>query len=898
MNTEQMKALAGQFLRDYIKYYKFDLSNRNDTNEFIKAISTLEVSECEYFFKKNNINILEYSQFRMTVLKEMPNIIQEEQKQTAELKKIVSFLVYQMNFEKLELREAKRLYNIIKQENITNFKIRIESSGIQTSLTEEEITKLKSNLLEVMEEMHPSILENTEIIKSADYEIVESFIEEALNEIPENGINRENYDEFLQRMLTRIEEYLNFNKVNKVLIERAKQIFTEKFNKKYKKEISLNYYQKIVEVFRTFDYDHLTEEERINLLNNVKNDNFLSKSTELELNINEEEHKKIQKDLIAKLEELLIRKDDTIYNRYIKLLQDADASYYEELQKHLNITEIRENNPEAKDLTDDEIKALIKDIKTSGINITLEKIMETDKVKEFVNKFREKASKLKVGEFDKLEKELTDFKNSKEMLDLTEFNKMLLVAELEKELKDYKWTAEFQQKTEKAEMEWDQKIRETKTEELMNLYNKFDNMTAEDFGIKELTDEELDLLRNELKGYVLDELAIRILEDLDMENAKDLDALKEIFANWKKEDFEKYSIPEELQEQIKNIVNEKIDTEKEKRQKASENKDQYLKIDSEVILTKDVAVYDDGSDFEKNKPLNDKKVKTNKKGKIDGYVVKKGDEIVELDYMVDLKKRLADGYEFVGYKFKYKNFLTETFTYVKPDEIKALEKESLLQKAKRNWKKVAATAALIIAATVAAFGFAKKSNNNSVPTPSEQETTAAPGNAQKDQQDISNSEDKKEEITADEKVIYVDENNKELDEEIVETLNSMPGLDVEVGIDHEARIWGNIDELGETNGQRSYFNARGEYDRGQKNDGFVLQDENGRRVVIDDLNTVYDLIGNQNYHYIGTRMLNKYSKHDQDYEGLFLEKDIVLYEQSKTLLDELEESGKVRRLTK
>ncbi|MCI8575639.1 MAG: hypothetical protein HFI09_04130, partial [Bacilli bacterium] len=639
----------------------------------------------------------------------------------------------------------------------------------------------------------------------------------------------------------------------------------------------LDYYQKVVNVFNTFDFDHLTDEEKKDLLQDIKNGEFISNETQANLNITDKELKNIQNDLLTKLEDISDNNEEvkkSVITKYLNAIKNADESYFELLQSVLTIEKIRENEQNVACLSDEEISSLINEIKEKGIEITLSKILELPEVVAFVNPLLEKIEQAKtLEEINQVEEELINFANSKQMLGLTDFNKNLLVNKLQSLISEQKKVIGFKEKTDEFLSEWREHIKDTETKDLMSLYDEFDRFTKKDIGLKDIDDEELNILKDILKDYVLDELALRIYNDLGGPEEENLDIIKDKVAKMTKEDFEKYNISEDLKDEIVKRLNDRIEKTKTARQEIDQEVAEILEIGTKVTLTKDVPVYENEKCYDEDQQLNENLIKANTKGKITGYVVKKDDSIIVLNSKEDLKNHFKQGYNIIGYEYNYKRLFKNNYTYVELDDVMPIK-----QKDQKKWsiKKILMTITLAMATMLAATGVFKGYQKN-------KDRNASPRVAIENETPELNN------------CINVDGEMVELDEEVIDTLNKMPSTESNWRITEDARIFANADEVGKTKGQTSYFNTHKEYDLDRTFGGYVLKDQDGNTLICMDRNEAFHLIADDNYEYIGIRGLNKYSKNDQDYEGIFTD-DSIFNEDS--LLNELQEKGVSRRLTK
>lgn len=881
------KELSMRFLKAYVKNYNLDLDDKKDCEEFIKAILSLEICEVEAFFQRNNIDILKYPEFRQNVINNLNDFITLERDFIDDKKIVYTTISLTSSFEKMTKQEARSFYKMIEVESIKDFSERIKKIIFNKEYDESAIEEIKESLLSKLQEARPEVTEEMEVEFGVTPKFsVSKFIKELIDRIPEGSVTSENQEEILNKMLKSLENYLINQKWSRELINQAKEILKEEFAKIYQVDNKLSYYQKVVSVFNLLNYDYLKEEEKLELLKQVKNDEFLTTEMRDKLNISDVEYEAIKKEFIVKLTELL---STSIVSKYLNLLRDVDASYYEKLQEKLTVEKIREDNEVAKELSDEEINNIIKKIKKEGLEITLEKILASDEVKKFTSNFYKKMKTATIDELESLEKELLEFQNSNLMLGLTDFNKMLLLAKLNSELQEKQKQMKVAETTKNEINEWANKISKMSSKDLEEFYEKIDSKKLVDE--KAYSEEERNYIYSELEKLAIEEMANRIATELNLSEIKveNLVSLSEEIKNWKQDEFKKHHIPQKAEEKVRAELQKRIEQEKEKKQ-LQDVTDDYLSIGSRVVLTKDVNIYEDENAFANDQQVEKKKAKKNKLGYIGGYVVQKENTTKLLANKEDLKKYLQDGFKVIGYQFNYRKFLIPTSTYVKLDEVSSKElttKEIL----KTQWKKIAAMAvgvALTIGAIMGGFKLfgGKENNQNNIKIES-----VKPVNNNNNNNIASKSVADKDNST-----IFVNGEQKEIDQEVVEELNRIPGLNSNVSIDSDADIH-TMNNLSNGNGgQKSYFNSRGITDLDRKADGYVLADEFGNTIIEKDLAKVYELIANHNYRYIATRFLNKYSKNNQDYEGFFRQENISF--EGESVLDELQEKGQSRRLSK
>jgi hypothetical protein len=927
MNTEKMQELAKQYLNLYCDGYQLDLAVVDDRNAFLDGIENFDVMECQNFMEANGLDILQFPEFHEALLQELDQFIKDfdEKNQqvlesatlTEEEKELYDLIDKYIN----SLSEEELPSTLLEIENesskefekraVSDPKLAFYVNGMKnTSFQEIQsllIHKMKSRLSEINkydDEPKPdfdddlyyreSIVEPTEVTYDTEQENTslsvintsnfEKYLDELIANIPFNTST--NVEENYVKISNNLENLLkNEYGLNKECVQEILKSFERKYNEQVEK---LNYYRKMIETFNTFDYDHLPEEDKQSLLNNIKNGQFLSEEDQEKLNITEEELENLRNDMVKEFENINNASEPetneevkiTLINKYLDALKRGNETLFESLQAVLNVEKMREREQMAEMLSDEELEQVITEIKKQGIDITFEKIIALPEVEKFYKKFCEDYENVKsIKDAEKLQKNLADFAESKVMLGLTDFNKALLVAKLNEVLANKKEIIKFAEDVKALKEAWKNKISQMETKELMPFYKRIPTMTKEELEFENLSDDEVNIMKEILGNLVLDELANRILKDLKWESVENLDELQNQIANWKKEDFAKYEIPEELEEEMKTRLNNKIMEEKTRRQTIKDKLEGILEIGTPVQLTKEVSIYENNADFITNKTNNKKKLKQDKKGTIGGYVLQKEAQVVEVTKKEDLKNYLQEGYEFKGYRYDYKNFIQRNkSTYVKPDEV---AKQKLTKE--KKWKKILRFAILpiaFVATMAAAWLFGKNNNKQSSPIT----TTVVPT--------ITNTTPP---VVEDQNYIYVDDEKVMLEQDVINTLNSMPGMNANFSIDNDARIWDSEKTVGVTNGYSSYFNTHNMNDVERYSDGYVLRDSEGNQKLYTDRDEIANKIIFEGYDYVGPRALNEFSKSSTDYEGIF-EGESVDFEAS--FLDELQGKGVSRCLTK
>ncbi|MCI8467792.1 MAG: hypothetical protein HFI08_06380 [Bacilli bacterium] len=927
MNTEKMQELAKQYLNLYCDGYQLDLAVVDDRNAFLDGIENFDVMECQNFMEANGLDILQFPEFHEALLQELDQFIKDfdEKNQqvlesatlTEEEKELYDLIDKYIN----SLSEEELPSTLLEIENesskefekraVSDPKLAFYVNGMKnTSFQEIQsllIHKMKSRLSEINkydDEPKPdfdddlyyreSIVEPTEVTYDTEQENTslsvintsnfEKYLDELIANIPFNTST--NVEENYVKISNNLENLLkNEYGLNKECVQEILKSFERKYNEQVEK---LNYYRKMIETFNTFNYDHLPEEDKQSLLNNIKNGQFLSEEDQEKLNITEEELENLRNDMVKEFENINNASEPetneevkiTLINKYLDALKRGNETLFESLQAVLNVEKMREREQMAEMLSDEELEQVITEIKKQGIDITFEKIIALPEVEKFYKKFCEDYENVKsIKDAEKLQKNLADFAESKVMLGLTDFNKALLVAKLNEVLANKKEIIKFAEDVKALKEAWKNKISQMETKELMPFYKRIPTMTKEELEFENLSDDEVNIMKEILGNLVLDELANRILKDLKWESVENLDELQNQIANWKKEDFAKYEIPEELEEEMKTRLNNKIMEEKTRRQTIKDKLEGILEIGTPVQLTKEVSIYENNADFITNKTNNKKKLKQDKKGTIGGYVLQKEAQVVEVTKKEDLKNYLQEGYEFKGYRYDYKNFIQRNkSTYVKPDEV---AKQKLTKE--KKWKKILRFAILpiaFVATMAAAWLFGKNNNKQSSPIT----TTVVPT--------ITNTTPP---VVEDQNYIYVDDEKVMLEQDVINTLNSMPGMNANFSIDNDARIWDSEKTVGVTNGYSSYFNTHNMNDVERYSDGYVLRDSEGNQKLYTDRDEIANKIIFEGYDYVGPRALNEFSKSSTDYEGIF-EGESVDFEAS--FLDELQGKGVSRCLTK
>lgn len=834
-----LEKLASKFLDEYAEQYKCDWNNQKDAEKLLESIESLEDWECFDFLKANNIKLERFYEFA-TIATELAN---------------------------------SRLQKI-KKENTP-------SQGEET-ITEEELESIERGLLREMgidtkkdpenndrkEPQLPSTIstlpeQNDKVLKSID-----AGIDEALKKL-----NDADYEQIEKILIEEIRNDSSFTETEKeYLINVLKIRLKEKYYQK------TNFYQNVLRVFQILDYDHLTAEEKANLIANIKNGKVLKYEEVKHLNISEAEYTKIKNYIIKELEKNHNHAFSTdlnkIYQYYMKELEKNDETYYESEIMNLTPSKIKEKFEDAQIFNDPELIMVIERIKVDGKRIAIQKIINSKEVKKFYEDFIKELETCNTKEKLKvLEKQLKDFEMGNEKLGLSNFNKGLLLEHLKELLKNKKILKNNAQKINDLIEKLKKKIKEFTIEELLEFYEGMQKKSAKDYlNCEELTPEEFAFVKQNIEELIKQELTNKILADLEKNNDHNYETIKNLIKDWNPKVFEKYHIPNEIQKDIQTRLEREI--EKKKKKKENSELDEILDINTKVSLETEVSKYDSIYEFS-SQMAKKEKIKKGKKGKVVGYIIRKDGNPKEVDNKEDLEKSLKEGYEFVGYNFEYKKRFKKQNTYVLPEEIQTrkITLKNIWKNMKEHWIRTVLIASAILGGL--SFAFANwKTNKYYESQNSGVEDSLEPNPVTPPEQQPEEPENEPEET-------------KEQNGTENSILESIPSIDATVktpeSLDNEKIIYSTINDIGTDNKKTAYYKSDSE----KIVDGICLESPEGVRKVYQDINEINDLIVNQGYKYIGTRVVNEHS-YDQygnvkDYEGFFGAESINIQDVEESL---------------
>lgn len=851
----KLKELAYKFLKEYIELYKYDLKVEEDREKLVLEIENLEAIEVDKFFSKNGINILDYSTF-LTDIKEAlkekleaVNIVN-----ITPYDEIISKILDKLNWNNLSQTEKNNIFGMYCK--MTKKELQ-ESLELETDFSEEKIENLRSILLDKMEEKKKepaSGSESTEIIPVSRDLPMPLF----------KGLSNDEIDQIIAPFLERINDD-NYSKIESEIIKVMKETIQTDYDEetvevKIKNRLQyakLSFYQKMIQVFNELDYDHLTINEKVDLAKKLQNGEILIDEICKDLNLSQNQIDKIKETIIETLKVNHSKKFvQDLIQKYIKKLKEADYSYYELVEKNLTKESIK-STEFGEYLADSDIEVIINTVKEEGKKIAFEKMLELPEVKTYIEKWNKPLKELLNVDIDVLEQDLAKWKESKEMLGLTDFNKNLLIEQLEGKLKNTR-------KLKELITSWKTMIAQFKTEEIMPFYENVLHCDKSFLGCERYKNEVFETLKIEVLEELLQELTKRIIKDMKIDKSENLDKLIGAIDAMKPEDFDKYKIPENMQEEMKNRLKSEI---KKVKKLHKVKMDQYLDINTSVVLAHEVNRYEYEEDFMNENNDEVDKVKAGKRGKIKGYIIKKGSEIDIVSTKEELKEALNNNYQFAGYEFEYRNFLRKHSIFVKESDLK-IKKQSFLQ---THWKKFTG-AALIIAI----LGGAKYYNENKSPESSAKISSNL--------ENFKFSDTKESETTAPETEISVPEAEVPSKEQDIVIPDMEASFTIPESANDKNILYNTMYEIGnEWNSQTALYKSG----TVKGNNGIVLESPEGIRAVYQDTNEIINLLNNENYKYIGVRAINEYS-YDQNgniiaYEGFYGADNIDLLDASRTL---------------
>jgi len=528
MGSKKLRELSQKYLQEYIEHFNLNINEKRDLEELIKAIFTLECQECEEFFHRHQIDITEYPRFKEILQKEV----------------MLSLTKNQKIDQYIDLSKKNQKISNISNTNKKNFDTII--NNILNNLKWNTLNESKKSKI-YFEICNMSLTSIQNLIQNSS-EIV-------LNEEDSKLIVKE-----LLRILEK-ESKINLLSLGTISNESSKE---------------MELYQKMILAFQKLDYDHLSEEEKNNLVKNILEDRVLTKMDLQELNLSDEDYLKIKESIINKLphnqKESLIK---DFIEKYVNLFKKADSSFLENFLKNFQISNIRNKHPELFQVSDVELKNIMNSIIKKGRKITIQKILTEKNLKEFFEKFTQKTKNINLEEYKALKETLQKFSKSNEMLGLSNFNKALLVEELDQQLEESKTTLKNSSKnsnnsTNKNNYKdtvsaWKEMLLKFTYEELLDFYEKLKDCKKSFLACENFSDEEFQKAKNEVEKIIEKELAIHILMDQNLNEIQDLDKFEEKIKQWTHKDFYKYNLSKDLYEKIRIGILNEINEEKVRR---------------------------------------------------------------------------------------------------------------------------------------------------------------------------------------------------------------------------------------------------------------------------------------------------------------------------------------------
>ncbi len=647
-----------------------------------------------------------------------------------------------------------------------------------------------------------------------------------IKEILDNAVNRNAEEKSAEQIF---EEFKNDRKalgltkkekkvVVKYIEEQLKEIKVEKesnpeMNEEEKRHA---FYQKMILAFSKLDYDHLNDRQKEDILFQIKRGEFFDETMKEELNLTDEEMKII----IATILE--------------KFGYDVNYEIVVSNPGELVLSEKKENiSKEEKEI--------------------IEKILENKDAAMFTKNLIANAKNTKLEDFERVEDELNTYKKNKETFGLTIQEKETLVNYLEECLRKIKEEKEIKRNIKESLNIWCDKVDEIPAPELMAFYKKVENAQKEDFQCENMSEKEWSIFKKKLQEYIMDSLAMEILEDLGLYNPNN--KVEDIEKELGNIDYQHYHVEEEMLPKVKECISKKMEEEKAYRHKNNQEVKECFNIDEKVVLTNDIMQMESEEEF-----LNQtgkKKIKKGKSGKIIGYFIQKDNDYNIVGSKEELENALNDGYQLTGYDVDFGNPLKSKYSYVKKEDLAKKEKKTIKDVAKDIKKHAKAIMVCGVVALVAALGLKGCSNY------------VAKHKQQNEEELDKNNKPSNTTIT----ITNPKEETKTVDDEILEILEQMPDQNSTFTIKEDASIYKSADTIG-VKPYTPYYKAGTE----KQADAIFLKSPEGEIKGFTDTEEIVKAL-EAGYEYIGVRATNEHSYQNNKfvaYEGFFKEDDLVV----------------------
>lgn len=890
----KMEELVEKFLDEYALRFDCNWADEVDATKLLESIRELEEFECKDFFKENNIEESKFSEFSRLATdaairrvlrvsnhkKEQenpesriaPELLADFEKSASKMRnesqieEIANKILKYMDWENIAENLKNNFYGLIIQMKKADLKEYV-SKVTEENLCDAELIALKNMLLDKMEDRRTKDEPDTtsELLYPAKNSQILNHIDVYLEEVLNNGTSK-SYDQIIDDMINELKNTFDLNKSELEYLKKVVQIRYQEKSQKLKDNLS--FYQKILNVFQTLDYDHLSETQKENLAENIKNGHALKYHDVAHLNISEEEYYKIKNYIVAELNKNRKRKD----SKNIKIVLDyyldqiiKDYTYYEKFCMEITAEKIKKEKPEFEAFTDQELQGVMDLIKKEGKEIAIVALVNLPEISwsNMVDKMSQSKS------LEELQKNYQVLLEEIHKTKLSAFNKNLLIEHAKELMETKKKTFGYSNEINNLINKVKKIAADSNIEEILEFYHTIQEPDAKkELNCENLSDEEFANTIKIMQDILNDELANKILADLKKEYPND--NLKELVENWEDKRLKKYNIPTELKKPIQEKIKAKL---KSKNDEKDELKD-VLEIGTKVSLTKEIKACENLNDF-KAGISSKEKLKKGKKGKIASYVVQKDNEQKEIKDKKELEKSLKNGYQLVGYNLSYRGkFFKKKQTFVKKEDV-----NPSISMIKNIWKKIKKHPIRSIVVGLAALGvvsyFAGKTYYNNLNDNENQE---------ENMDDLEQNP-----LLAGPYEPLVPDEASEPEEEInidkeYESIPSMGAtMKTPTDLDSEKIIYATINDIGTDNKSTAYYKSDSE----KIVDGICLESPEGIRKVYQNTDEIIDLMTNYGYKYIGTRIVNENS-YDQNgniksYEGYYGAESINLQDVEESL---------------
>ncbi len=275
-----MTILAEQYIEQYVKEKKLNIRNEND-REQAKIVLLLKS-------KREQIAYLKQHGFPIQYLLAFQRELRKKIARMVFIGEIFEKTVEKLYLEKLNVEDEEKLLESIQTAEtiltVEKYPIQKEEMQIIKALVEKEIeTDISMKNKEVKEKMKE---ENTDLTV-VNTEKITKVIKETLNQYQPSQIDEENYQTLLQKAIK------NLDSQNPQDMEMLKRTLEDELRK-------WTFYRKMIQLFATLDWDHLTNQKREEVLFQIKRGEFFTKDDQSKFNMTQQEFDTIINTILEK----------------------------------------------------------------------------------------------------------------------------------------------------------------------------------------------------------------------------------------------------------------------------------------------------------------------------------------------------------------------------------------------------------------------------------------------------------------------------------------------------------------------------------------------------------------------------------------------------------------------